>query len=61
MKELQIFNNPAFGEIRAVELGGAPWFAAGGEEKGGAGGWILPPDVYGSMVFRAPSPSEGDN
>lgn len=28
MKELQIFNNPAFGEIRAVELDGAPWFAA---------------------------------
>lgn len=26
MKELQIFNNPAFGEIRAVELDGAPWF-----------------------------------
>ena len=28
MKEMQIFNNPAFGEIRAVELDGAPWFAA---------------------------------
>lgn len=26
MSELQIFNNPEFGEIRAVELDGEPWF-----------------------------------
>ena len=26
MSELQIFNNPEFGEMRAVELGGEPWF-----------------------------------
>ena len=26
MNELQIFNNPEFGEIRTVELNGEPWF-----------------------------------
>lgn len=26
MSELQIFNNPEFGEIRAVEIDGEPWF-----------------------------------
>ena len=26
MNELQIFNNEQFGEIRAVELNGEPWF-----------------------------------
>ncbi len=28
MKELQIFENPQFGEIRAVEKDGEPWFVA---------------------------------
>lgn len=28
MNNLQIFNNPEFGEIRAVELNGEPWFVA---------------------------------
>lgn len=26
MNELQIFNNPEFGEIRAIEIDGEPWF-----------------------------------
>ena len=26
MNDLQIFNSPEFGEIRAVELDGEPWF-----------------------------------
>lgn len=26
MTDLQVFNNPEFGEIRAVEIDGAPWF-----------------------------------
>lgn len=26
MNELQIFNNPEFGEIRTLEIGGEPWF-----------------------------------
>lgn len=25
MNELMVFNNPEFGEIRTVELGGEPW------------------------------------
>lgn len=25
MNELQIFNNPEFGEIRVIELNGEPW------------------------------------
>lgn len=27
MSELQIFNNPEFGEIRTLEINGEPWFA----------------------------------
>ena len=26
MSDLQVFNNPEFGEVRAVEIDGAPWF-----------------------------------
>lgn len=26
MKDLQIFNNPEFGEIRTVDVDGEPWF-----------------------------------
>ena len=26
MNELQIFNNPEFGEIRIIEMDGEPWF-----------------------------------
>lgn len=26
MNDLQIFNNPEFGKIRAIEIGGEPWF-----------------------------------
>lgn len=26
MNELQIFNNPQFGEIRITEINGEPWF-----------------------------------
>lgn len=26
MSDLQVFNNPEFGEVRAVEIGGEPWF-----------------------------------
>lgn len=28
MNELQIFNNPEFGEIRAIEINDEPWFVA---------------------------------
>lgn len=28
MNDIQIFNNPEFGEIRAVIIGGEPWFVA---------------------------------
>lgn len=28
MNDLQIFNNPEFGQIRAIEKGGEPWFVA---------------------------------
>lgn len=26
MNELQIFNNPKFGELRTLEIDGEPWF-----------------------------------
>lgn len=42
MTDLQVFNNPEFGEVRAVEIEGEPWFvgkdvAAAFGHQGGAG------------------------
>lgn len=34
MNDLQIFNNPEFGEIRAVEIDGEPWFVGKDVEAG---------------------------
>ena len=34
MNDLQIFNNPEFGEIRAVEIDGKPWFVGKDVEAG---------------------------
>lgn len=28
MNELQIFNNPKFGDVHAMEINGEPWFVA---------------------------------
>ena len=26
MNELQVFNNPEFGEVRSIQIDGEPWF-----------------------------------
>lgn len=37
MKEMQIFNNKEFGEVRTVTIGGEPWFV--GKDVAGALGY----------------------
>ena len=43
MNELQIFENPEFGEIRTVELDGKPYFC--GKDVAGALGYAIPKDA----------------
>lgn len=44
MNELQIFNNPEFGEIRAMEIDGEPWFV--GKDVAAALGYS---DAFGAL------------
>ena len=32
MNEIQIFNNPQFGEVRAVTIDNEPWFVGKGQQ-----------------------------
>lgn len=48
MNDLQIFNNPDFGEIRAVEVGGEPWFV--GKDVAAALGYTNPRKALGDHV-----------
>lgn len=48
MNELQIFNNEQFGEIRAVELNGEPWFV--GKDVAQALGYEKPTDAVRKHV-----------
>lgn len=48
MNELQIFNNEQFGEIRAVELNGEPWFV--GKDVALALGYEKPTDAVRKHV-----------
>lgn len=43
MQELQIFNNPEFGEIRSIEIDGEPWFV--GRDIATALGYVKPTDA----------------
>lgn len=48
MSDLQIFNNPEFGDIRAVEVDGAPWFV--GKDMAEALGYSNPRDALANHV-----------
>lgn len=48
MNELQIFNNPEFGEIRAIEIDGEPWFV--GKDVATALGYSNPRDALAKHV-----------
>lgn len=48
MNELQIFNNPEFGEIRTIEIDGEPWFV--GKDVAVALGYANPKDALGNHV-----------
>lgn len=48
MNELQVFNNPEFGEIRAVEIDGEPWFV--GKDMAEALGYSNPRDALAKHV-----------
>lgn len=48
MNELQIFNNPEFGDIRTVELDGEPWFV--GKDVATALGYAKPTDAVRKLV-----------
>lgn len=48
MNELQIFNNPEFGEIRTLEINGEPWFA--GRDIALALGYVKPTDAVRKLV-----------
>lgn len=48
MNELHIFNNPEFGEIRAVEIDGEPWFV--GKDMAEALGYSNPRDALANHV-----------
>ena len=48
MTDLQIFNNPEFGEIRAVEVDGEPWFV--GKDMATALGYSNPRDSLAKHV-----------
>lgn len=62
MNELQIFKNPEFGKIRAIEIGGEPWFV--GKDVARALGYSNTKDALGRHVddedrrgSRIPTPS----
>lgn len=48
MNDLQIFNNPEFGEIRAIEVDGEPWFV--GKDVAAALGYSNPRDALAKHV-----------
>ncbi len=48
MNELQIFNNPEFGDIRVVEVDGEPWFV--GKDMAEALGYSNPRDALAKHV-----------
>lgn len=48
MTDLQVFNNPEFGEIRAVEFDGEPWFV--GRDMAAALGFSNPSDAFATHV-----------
>lgn len=48
MTDLQIFNNPEFGEIRAVEVDGEPWFV--GKDMAAALGYKNPQEAIRTHV-----------
>lgn len=48
MTDLQIFNNPEFGDIRAVEIDGEPWFV--GKDMAAALGYSNPRDALAKHV-----------
>lgn len=48
MNELQVFNNPEFGEIRTLEINGEPWFA--GKDIALALGYAKPTDAVRKLV-----------
>lgn len=48
MNELAIFNNPEFGELRTVEIGGEPWFV--GKDVAVALGYEQPRDAVYRLV-----------
>lgn len=48
MNNLQLFNNPDFGEIRALELDGQPWFV--GKDVATALGYAKPENALASHV-----------
>ncbi len=48
MNELQVFNNPEFGEMRTVEIDGEPWFV--GKDVADALGYQNPRDALANHV-----------
>lgn len=48
MNELQIFNNPEFGEIRTIEIDGEPWFV--GKDVAAALGYEKPRNAIAAHV-----------
>ena len=48
MNELQVFNSPEFGDIRAVEIDGEPWFV--GKDMAAALGYSNPRDALAKHV-----------
>lgn len=48
MNELKIFNNPDFGEVRTMNIGGEPWFV--GKDVAGVLGYSNPNDALKKRV-----------
>ena len=49
-KQIQIFNNPEFGNIRSMEIGGEPWFV--GKDVAAALGYAKPTDAVRKRVYE---------
>lgn len=49
-KQIQIFNNAEFGEIRSMEIGGEPWFV--GKDVATALGYAKPTDAVRKRVYE---------
>lgn len=49
MNNLQIFNNPEFGEIRSIEINGEPWFV--GKDVAAALGYSNTKDALAKRVY----------